>query len=553
MANTPQLLDRWGQPVQRSTLTQTGVTPIVGSIRAPLAGYPGDGLNPARLAAILRAADMGDPIRYLELAEQIEERNPHYLAVLSTRKRSVSQIDISVQAATDAPEDEARADMVRQWLKRDELAEELFYILDCIGKGYSFTWIDWARSEGQWWPDKLEQRDPRGFRFKRSDLTTPVQLDDKGGEQPLDPFRYIFASIQAKSGLPLRGGLARIAAWGWMFKAFTERDWAIFTQTFGQPLRVGKYGADASSEDRDELFRAVAGIAGDCAAIIPENMMIEFIETKNVGASTDLYLKRADWLDQQISKAVLGQTATTDAIAGGHAVGQEHRQVQVDIETADAKALAAILNRDLIRPWMQLQFGKLKDYPRLIIARPEAEDLSLLATSLAQLVPLGLKVSASEIRDKFGLSKPDDNDELLGVAVATAGAPGVQVQPAAAVADAKAPQPAVKYPLNTPLAPEVMVALQMQERPPEVNSGDGTPLPDHLPMMADAARPALRATMDRIEAMLAAAQSPEEFVGMLENGFNDREARALAAALQPGLTAAYLAGRAEVDEEDEDE
>ena len=44
--------------------------------------------------------------------------------------------------------------------------------------------------------------------------------------------------MKAKSGLPLRSGLARIVSWAWMFKAFTQRDWAIFAQTFGQPVRV---------------------------------------------------------------------------------------------------------------------------------------------------------------------------------------------------------------------------------------------------------------------------------------------------------------------------
>jgi phage gp29-like protein len=77
--------------------------------------------------------------------------------------------------------------------------------------------------------------------------------------------------IRAKSGLPIRSGIARLATWSWMFKAFTQRDWAIFTQTFGQPVRVGKYPAGATEEDKDTLFRAVANIAGDCAAIIPES------------------------------------------------------------------------------------------------------------------------------------------------------------------------------------------------------------------------------------------------------------------------------------------
>ena len=102
--------------------------------------------------------------------------------------------------------------------------------------------------------------DPRWFRFDRTDLTTLRKLNDHGVEEPLDGGRFIFANIQAKSGLALRGGLARVAAWGWMFKAYTQRDWAIFTQTYGQPLRVGKYGAGATEKDRNTLFTAVANI-----------------------------------------------------------------------------------------------------------------------------------------------------------------------------------------------------------------------------------------------------------------------------------------------------
>jgi phage gp29-like protein len=213
--------------------------------------------------------------------------------------------------------------------------------------------------------------------------------------------------------VPVRSGLARLAAWSWMFKAFTQRDWAIFTQTFGQPVRVGKYPAGTTEADKDTLFRAVANIAGDCAAIIPASMEIVFVESKNVGAGADLFEKRANYLDRQVSKAVLGQTATTDAIAGGHAVGQEHRQVQEDIERSDARSLAAILNRDLVRPWVQLEYGPQPKYPRLQIGRADQEDLTLLVSALEKLVPLGLRVQASEVREKFGLAEPEDGAELL--------------------------------------------------------------------------------------------------------------------------------------------
>ena len=412
MADKPVLLGPDGQPVTRELLTTEVAAASIGSVRSPITNYPADGLNPSRLASILKQADQGDPLAYLELAEQIEERDMHYVGVLGTRKRSVSQLEIFVDAASDDARHVEQADRIRAWLNRDELQDELFDILDAIGKGFSETEIIWDTSTGQWQPARLEHRDPRWFTFDRRDGKTPL-LRTNEGDVPLQPFKFVSATIRAKSGLPIRSGIARLATWSWMFKAFTLRDWAIFTQTFGQPVRVGKYPAGSSDKDKDTLFRAVANIAGDCAAIIPESMIIEFIQAQNIGASHALYKERADWFDQQTSKAVLGQTATTDAIAGGHAVGQEHRQVQKDIERADARALAAILNRDLVQPWVQLEHGPQLLYPRLRIGKDDETDLNQLTDNVSRLVPFGLKVGKSWMNDKLGIPDPDPKEELL--------------------------------------------------------------------------------------------------------------------------------------------
>ncbi|MEY9359001.1 phage gp29-like protein [Bradyrhizobium yuanmingense] len=422
---TSPILDQFGRPIQREILTEEIAGPRVGSVRSPISGYPADGLNPIRLANILRAADAYDPLRFFELAEQIEERDLHYAGVLGTRKRQVSQLDVTVDPADDTADAKAHAAWVEGVLKRDTLQDELFDMLDAIGKGISITEILWDTSEGDWAVKKLAWRDPRWFRFDRNDGETPLLLGDynadgvgtvpitSSGETPLAPFKFITTVIRAKSGLPIRSGLSRLVAWAWMFKAFTQRDWTIFSQTFGQPVRVGKYPAGTTQGDKDTLFTAVANIAGDCAAIIPATMEIEFIESKNVGPGSDLYQKRCDWLDQQVSKAVLGQTATTDAIAGGHAVGQEHRQVQEDIERADAKALSAILNRDLVRPGIDLQFGAQKAYPRLRIGRSEDTDVRLTVESATKLVPMGLKVKKTYFNELLGIPVPEDGEELL--------------------------------------------------------------------------------------------------------------------------------------------
>jgi len=521
------LVDRWGNPLRKELLTRDVAGPTLAGVRQPVSGYPGDGLTPVRLARILRDADQNDPLAYFELAEQIEERDLHYVGVLGTRKRSVSQVDVTVEAASESAEDERRAEMVREWLKRDELADETFDILDAIGKGVSWCEIVWDTSSGQYRPDRLEWRDPRWFNFDRDGTTPLLRGGEEGNAQdaPLPAFKFIRLTIKAKSGLPIRSGLARLAAWSWMFKAYAQRDWAIFTQTYGQPVRIGRYHSGASKEDRDTLYRAVANIAGDCAAIVPEEMKIEFIESKNVTAGSDLYEKRADWLDRQISKAVLGQTNTTDAQAGGLGSGQAnvHNDVREDIETADCKALSAVLNRDLIRPWMDLEFGPGDAYPRVVIARPKQEDLKLLSDSLAQLVPIGLRVSQSEIRDKFGLGEPGDGDEVLSRA------------PAAS--------PTAEPPIGARPGEKPSLSLHQREKV------DNHPAELIARQLAELGVPAVEAMAGSIETMLERANDMGEFRAMLSAAYGELDSSELAALLAGGMLAAHAAGRSDLVDE----
>ncbi|WP_194094813.1 DUF935 domain-containing protein [Marivivens aquimaris] len=528
------LLDAFGRPIERATLTAEIAAPTYGGVRTPMTGHPGDGLDPNKLAAILREAESGNANSYLELAEVIEERDPHYTGVLSTRRRSVSQLDFTVEAASEDPADVARADEVRQWLRRDELADEVFDMLDAIGKGYSITEIIWDMSMGQFQPSRLEYRDPRFFEFDRTSFARPLLRID-GGTRELPGFKFITTRLKAKSGLPLRSGLARIAMWSYLFKAFTLRDWAIFSATYGQPIRVGRYDTGASEDDRRKLFQAVANIAGDCAAIIPQSMQIEFVEAGNVGASSDLYEKRADWFDRQVSKLVLGQTATTDAVTGGLGSGKEHRQVQEDIERADAKALQAVVNAQLIRPWTTLNYGPDAKSPRVIIGRPEAEDLSLWMEGVGKAIDRGMRVSESEVRDKFGLADPDAKDRILHPM-------GAQIAPATPPEAPNDPVKRFSAPLKRYDELSGIVAPQAQERPSDGPLSELTSGKPFIAPMEDQVGPVVQAMIDRIFAMSESASDLPELREMIREAYPSIDTSDLTEAITSALTVAAASG-----------
>lgn len=408
-----RLVDASGNKLTDAEVTEERAGPTTVGVRDPISGHPADGLTPARLAAIHREAAMGEPLRYLELAEDIVERDLHYAGVMATRKRSVSQLPITVTAASDATEHKKHAEYVQSWINDGVLQASLFDMLDAIGKGFSVLEADWQSHMGHTCPREFIYRPQRWFTFDRTDGET-VLLREATGDQPLAPHKFVVHRHKSKSGLTIRSGIARVASWAWMYKAFTAKDWAIFVQNYGAPIRIGRYGRNASNDEKDILWRAVSQIAGDCAAIIPQDMSIEFQEVAAKSASTDLFERRADWMDRQISKAVLGQTTTTDAVSGGHAVSREHRLVQEDIERSDAIASSTTTNRQIVPNLVAFEFGPQDHYPTVSIGRPDEVPLKEFSEAFDKLGKHGLTAPITWVWSRLGIPAPKAGEEVIG-------------------------------------------------------------------------------------------------------------------------------------------
>lgn len=410
------ILDQYGQPMRmpsKADLLERQAVPGLGSVRQITSGHPADGLEPVRLAAILRQAENQDATSYLELAEQMEEKDLHYAAVLGVRKRAIRALELRVDPGDDTDEAEEAAGIVRQTLDTAAVKSDLIDMLDAIGKGYSVTEIIWDY-DGAWKVVGLEAIDPRWFEF---DQVTGRQLllRDNAGLQPLRPYKFIVHRARAKSGLPIRSGLARLASWAYLFKNFNIRDWAIFIEAYGHPLRLGKYDTHATPEERRELLKAVRQIGVDMAAIVPKSMEVEIVAGSITGAH-ELYEKNARYWDEQISKGVLGQVATTDAISGGHAVGKIHEEVRNDIRDADAEQLAATLMRDVAFPLTKLYFGERQvAIPRIRFIWPEQIDPKLLLELMGKAGGMGLRIAKADVYRAFNLREPADDEDVLDI------------------------------------------------------------------------------------------------------------------------------------------
>jgi len=247
----------------------------------------------------------------------------------------------------------------------------------------------------------------------------------------------------------------------------------------------------------------------------------------------------------------VGGLATAGGLGSGQA--ESHSRVAEIIERADAKLLAATLNRDLVVPLVMLNRGPREKYPRLKIGRPEAEDIALTVETAAKLAGMGVKIDGEEMRERAGLPAAKSDETALK----TPAAAPAENSPENAADDRNAPAPGRKTPKGF-LDPLKAPSGQDGGDTPTLQSQTGAQRdgrePDAIALTADEALGDWEAMMEPLLdpvgaliddcATLGELQSrlAEAMAGTDPGTFTEDLARALFAARVTGLAAPDQAG-----------
>ncbi len=327
--------------------------------------YPSNGLTPVRLAEIFREADTGDVMRQMELFEEMEEHDPHLFSQLQTRKNAVTGLDFEITAFGDEPRDKEIAEFVEAQLNGIEGMEDIETdLLDAIGKGIAVSEILWGYDGGR----VVVGRSKTATRSVSSGTawTTPSAAGRTRRPPASCSRKTSSSSTSTRRDQDIRPAPESSGSWlgCTCLRTTTSRTGSASRRCTASPFRLGKYAPGSSDEEKRALMQALIQLGADAAGIIPEGASIEFVTTEKT-SSTDLYERLARYCDEQISKAILGQTLTSDSGGGSYAQSKTHNEVRHDLTVADCKALAATLRRDLIRPLVLFNFGEEKRIPRI--------------------------------------------------------------------------------------------------------------------------------------------------------------------------------------------
>lgn len=173
------------------------------------------------------------------------------------------------------------------------------------------------------------------------------------------------------------------------FFSFALNNWASFIETYGKPIRIGKYKPGSTPEEKNLLKSMIKNLGTDLGAVISENTLIEFADFKNASANANLYSTLLDFCKKSISKRILGQTLTTNTEnTGSYAQAKIHNMVRQDILQADLRDCAKYVSQ-LCSTLNRLNFAE--EDITISLSLPEHIDLSskvIIDTQLNNIIEI---------------------------------------------------------------------------------------------------------------------------------------------------------------------
>lgn len=285
----------------------------------------------------------------------------------------------------------------------------------------------WARDGRRWWVEALLDRPTRRIAY---DADGNARLRTK--EQPqagveIPPWKFLITRHRASWENPYGERLLSRIYWPHVFKSSGYEFWLIFLEKFGIPWTVIEYPPGMSDKEVGKMVEIAVEAVKDAVLALPAGSTAKLLET--TGGRGDAHLRLITCCENGISKAIVGQTLTTQVgEKGSYAAAKTHQSVREDIVEMDARMVESSF-RELGRWHTELNFaGAAPPAFRLVPdAKPQQEWTEVIDKSRAFL-----PVPKTWAHEMLGIPVPKEEEEVLEATAAPAAPAGGFPQFAAA-------------------------------------------------------------------------------------------------------------------------
>ena len=328
--------------------------------------------------------------------------DPHVFACVQSRKAGVLSLEWDINRGLDKAKD---AELIEDLLKQLDIHKLINDILDATLFGFQPIEIIWKKVGSYVLPVELKAKPSEWFCFDEENQLKFRTKEHYWGEE-LPSKKFLCPQNNPSYDNPYGERVLSRVFWPVTFKKGGLKFWVIFTEKYGIPHLIGKHPRGATKEETDNLADLLEEMIQDAVAVIPDDSSVE-IQEANKSSSAEVFEKLIDKMNSEISKAILGQTLTTEiGSTGSYAASNTHMAVRQDIIDADKKLVEKTINQ-LIQWIYEINFAN-AEIPKFELFEPEDVDLTLAQRDKI-LSESGVKFTKEYFIKAYGLEEEDFN------------------------------------------------------------------------------------------------------------------------------------------------
>ena len=328
--------------------------------------------------------------------------DPHVFACVQSRKAGVLSLEWAINRGSE--EKDKIAEEIENLLVNLDIHKLISDILDATQFGFQPLEIMWKRDKsGHVMPERVVAKPPEWFCFD-DDNTLKFRTKENFYGEELPNKKFLLVQNNPSYNNPYGERTLSRVFWNVTFKKGGMKFWVVFTEKYGMPHLIGKHPRGASKAETDSLADMLEEMVQDAIAVIPDDSSVE-IQEASKSSSAEIYEKLIDKMNSEISKAILGQTLTTEiGSSGSYAAANTHMQVRQDIIDSDKKLVETAINQ-LITWICEFNYPNI-DVPVFELYAPEDVDLTLAQRDKI-LSETGVKFTKDYFIKAYGLEDED--------------------------------------------------------------------------------------------------------------------------------------------------
>ncbi len=404
----------------------------------------GPNLSLQYVSAVYRLSLQGFRQQYIDLADELLDKDPHAAGVLSKRILGVVSHEMSIRPAkTEAgSNDEKLANELARFC--EEMLESIPDLDTYVG---SIQWAiyyglkglenHWRRDGRGWILDRVTDIHPRRLSYP-APMSWDLYVWDTGPVYPTIspnfraspsnfgygirvadyPGKFVIHAPKIRGNYPTREGLGRQLMYWMVLKLAAARGGLQYLERFARPIpdvtyttrdgntRESRAANDKDIEDAKAAARAMgAGALADW--VHSDAVKVSLLTPDQNGGTAKLTYK--EWIaicNAEMSKGALGNTLTTEASgSGSRALGDTQERGELRVLKYDARMLANTLRRDILAWIVANNFpnAPLRLVPHVTIPVEEAPDPMKVIEKAARGAQAGIPIDADKTAAEAGL------------------------------------------------------------------------------------------------------------------------------------------------------